>query len=176
MLIKRYIDLKYEMDFKNHMRNCCNCNLKEGENGLCNYGRYLEGLDTPQDFLKDIEDKFYNIKYGTFIRTDLDDIARIIGVDKINIKTYFILDKEVDVYTGREFIKTNKIGLYDIENHSNDLKDLVKIGDIVNGYRIIKIDGDKLYYGYWGDRHISGEIEEVLSKKYYLRDTVINMK
>lgn len=167
MLIKKYIDLKYGLWIQGHLDNKCSCDLKDGGKGLCTYGRYVEGLTTPEDFLEENEDKFYDLQYGTFIRTGLDDIARIIDVDIIGLNTWFVLDREVDRTINDELIRTNKIKEYNILQHSNDIKDIIQIGDIVNGHKIVMINNDKFYYGFFGDQYISGEIETVLSKKSY---------
>lgn len=176
MLIKRYIKFKYDDYIEEHIKGRCSCDLQEGGKGLCNTGRYLEGLITPKEYLKEIEDDFSDLKYGTFIRTSLDDIASIIGIEKIDYRLYFILDREIEFRIKDEYIRFNKIKVHDVERHSNDLKKLVQIGDIVNGHKIIKIDRDKLYYGYWGNEYISGDVQEVLTMKNYNRHSVLNIK
>lgn len=172
MLIKRYIDLKYKDYFQEHLENECNCNLKDGEKGLCIYGRYIEGLITPQEFLEEIGDVYFDLQYGTYIRTDIGDIARIIGVVPFSYRTVFILDREIEYQERGVSSKTNKIMSHEVEKHSNQLKDLVEVGDIVNGYRIVKIEKDKFYYGYWGNEYVKGDIEEVITKNDVLRYSV----
>lgn len=173
MLVNRYIDLKYAYGFYEHFNEHCSCDLREGGQGLCNYGRYIDELISPEEFLQEYEDDFYDLKYGTFVRTDQDDIARIIGVEAESSKIFFILDREVERYSHEEIIKTNKIRDYNIDEHSNQLKDLVKEGDIVNGRKIIKIDNGKLWYGYYGDDYLKGPVREVLTKKKYLKESVV---
>lgn len=173
MLVNRYIDLKYEYGFYQHCNEYCSCDLSDGGKGLCNYGRYNDELISPQEFLEEYEDDFYDLKFGTFVRTDQDDIARIIGVEAESSKIYFILDREVEKCSGEEIIKTNRIRDNNIDEHSNELKDLVKEGDIVNGRKIIKIDNGKLWYGYYGDDYLKGPVQEVLTKKKYLKESVI---
>ena len=92
MLVNRYIDLKYAYGFYEHFNEHCSCDLREGGQGLCNYGRYIDELISPEEFLQKYEDDFYDLKYGTFVRTDQDDIARIIGVEAESSKIFFILD------------------------------------------------------------------------------------
>ena len=173
MLINRYIELKYEDEIQEHLENKCCCKLKEGEKGMCRCGKYIEGMVTPQEYLKDINDPFYNIQYGTYIRTELDDMARIKGVEKIGYKIYLILDRVVDMREGEGYAKTDRIRDYDIEKFSNNLKDLVKKGDIVNGHKILRIAEDKLWYGYFGNEFIHGDVKEVLTKKDYINRSIL---
>lgn len=174
MLVNRYIDLKYEYGFYEHFNEYCSCNLREGGKGLCNYGRYIDELVSPEEFLQEYDDDFYDLKYGTFVRTDMEDIARIIGVEEETGKIYFILDREVERGFGEEIVKTNRIRDNNIDEHSNSLKDLVKEGDIVNGRKIIKIDKGRLWYGFYGDDYIKGPVKEVLTKKKYLKESVVS--
>ena len=69
MLVNRYIDLKYEYGFYQHCNEYCSCDLSDGGKGLCNYGRYNDELISPQEFLEEYEDDFYDLKFGTFVRT-----------------------------------------------------------------------------------------------------------
>lgn len=174
MLIKKYIDLKYGLWIQGHLDNKCSCDLTDGGRGLCSCGRYVEGLETPEEFLEENNDRFLNLQYGTFIRTVLGDIARIIDVDIIRTNTWFTLDREVDRTLNDEVIRTNKIKEYHILRHSNDIKDIIEIGDIVNGHKIVMIKNDKFYYGFFGNEYIHGEIEDVLPKKSYFEHSIVS--
>lgn len=174
MFVDRYINLKYALELNEHIQGKCNCDLTQGGTGLCAYGRYFEGMISGNEFLTEIDDSFKELRYGTFIRTYLGDIARIIGVETLNQRIYFILDREIECYKNSEFKKINRIHIYDIDKHSNNLNELAQIGDIADGHQIIKIENDKIFYGYWGNEYISGEIKELLTKNDYLRHSVVS--
>ena len=169
MLADRYINLKYALELNEHIQGKCNCDLTRGGTGLCPYGRYFEGMISGNEFLTEIDDSFKELRYGTLIRSNLDDIARIIGIECINEKIYFTLNREVNYYANSEYKNSDRIFIDAIDKHSNILNDLVKVGDIANGHKIIKIENGIFFYGYWGNERISGKITELQSRNDYIK-------
>lgn len=174
MIKEKYIKYKYEISFNLHLRNDCDCDLTDGGRGLCIFGQYLEKLITAEEFLKTVGDKFYELQYGTFIRTITDDVAVVIGISKIYEKIYLKLDREVIIDIDDINKKSNMISCDKVSRYSNKLKELVQVGDIANGKQIIKIEDEKLYYGYWGDQYILGEVNELLTQNDYDRHVLLN--
>lgn len=103
------------------------------------------------------------------LSTKLGDIARIIGIECLNEKIYFTLNREVNYYANCEYKNSNRIFIDAIDKHSNILNDLVKVGDIANGHKIIKIENGIFFYGYWGNERISGKITELQSRNDYIK-------
>lgn len=172
MLIDNYLKEKYWYEIYNHEKERCSCELKDGGQGICLIGQYLEGVITAREYLKVQNDELFNLEFGTVIRTRFDNLARIIGVEKFNNEIFFVLDRKVLNDSKDINSKSNKINVIQIDKHSNNLKDLVCVGDIANGKEIIRIENGKFWYGYFGNEYISGEITELLSKKDY-KDKVI---
>lgn len=52
-IYKDYILEFYKEEIKNHKNGNCNCDLTEGEKGLCEIGQWYEGLISSEEFLRD---------------------------------------------------------------------------------------------------------------------------
>ena len=118
--------------------------------------------------------RYYDLQYGTFIRTITDDVAVVIGIIKIAGIVYLKLDREVILDRKDISKKSNVLPFDKIKKHSNILKELVQIGDIANGKQIIEIKNGILCYGHWGDRRILGEVNELLTRNNYDSGVVLS--
>lgn len=174
MLKDRYIKYKYEKEFAEHFKDNCDCDLTDGGKGRCLYGQYLEESIDAEEFLKAIGDEYYDLQYGTFIRTITDDVAVVIGVIRIAGIIYLKLDREVILDRKDISKKANILPCDKIKKHSNILKKLVQIGDIANGNQIIDIKDGILFYGHWGNERIIGEVKELLTRNNYDNDVVLS--
>lgn len=174
MIVDEYLKQKYNYEIHTHNINMCSCDLSEGGKGLCLIGQYLNDVITAKEYLEVVKDKFANLQYGTVIRTELNDLARITNIETFDNDIFFILDRKVSNNLKDINSKSNKIRSSFIDNHSNCLKDIIEIGDFANGKKIIYKDKDKLWYGHWKNEFIDNEVTEVISKKDY-EDKVIRI-
>lgn len=167
MIVDEYLKQKYDYGIYMHNKGMCTCDLSEGGKGLCLIGQYLTDIITAKEYLETVKDEFADLQYGTVIRTQFDDLARVINIEYFNNKIYFVLDRKVSNDFENIDSKSNKINTTYVEKHSNSLKDMVEIGDFANGRKIISKDKDKLWYGHWKNEYINGEVTELVSQKAY---------
>lgn len=176
MIISQYVKFKYKNEFNIHNIDHCTCDLTEGGKGLCIFGQYIEGNINEKELLETLKSKYSDLRYGTYIRTRFGDVARIINIVLHDDKVFFKLDREVrnnkeTIDLKSNFILDNDIN---IDIVSNELKEIVKVGDIVNGHKIIMIKEEKLYYGYWKNEYIQGDVEELLTSNDYNTNTIFS--
>ena len=61
MLIDNYLKEKYWYEIYNHEKERCSCELKDGGQGICLIGQYLEGVITAREYLKVQNDELLSI-------------------------------------------------------------------------------------------------------------------
>ena len=79
-----------------------------------------------------------DIKVGNFIRTNKGVIGKLIRIERddidISLKWYVFSDGKNEIYVNKPYIV----------NYSQNLIDLIEVGDYVNGYKVLEI-ADSIY-------------------------------
>lgn len=103
-----------------------------------------------------IKSSYDDIYSGEYVRTISGKIARVNCVIGVHTLLYFN-NKEEDTII---FTDNGKFKRYDIANHSKDLKDIIQVGDYINGTKLLLIeeacdynhnnekDGKHMYYSF----------------------------
>lgn len=107
------------------------------------------------------------ISVNEYVRTDNGEIHKVIDIEKGSIK-----------------IKSNYrewIGLCRIKSHSQNLIDLVEVGDFVNGFPVLEpvYNGNVVYgidEGYENFRKAFGDIKTILTHEQYDRHCFKELK
>ena len=111
------------------------------------------------------------IKVGEYIRTKSGLIGK---VNKIELKGSgtrfageFITDTIIQFNDGKFYER--RVKDKDIVNHSKDLIDLIEVGDIVNGERILDITGDYIHTNETDHNkfYLAKHIKTILTKEQY---------
>lgn len=79
------------------------------------------------------------IEVGEYVRTKNKGIKRIDRIDNNKTVNKYLYFTGIEDFEGKEYeiIKTTEI-----VKHSKNLIDLIEVGDIVNGYKVISVDYD----------------------------------
>lgn len=85
---------------------------------------------------RESRDKNINIEVGEYVRTINKGIRRIDSIDNNKTVNKYLYFTGIEDFEGKEYKIIKKT---EIVKHSKQLIDLIEVGDIVNGYRVINV-------------------------------------
>lgn len=79
------------------------------------------------------------IEVGEYVRTNKGNIGQVIGIFNGHCQAKYHIQFQGKVKVKRQYLSTHTI-----IKHSKQLIDLIEVGDIVNGYRVINVINEGL--------------------------------
>lgn len=74
------------------------------------------------------------IEVGEYVRTNKGNIGQVIGIFNGHCQAKYHIQ-----FQGKVKVKRQYLSIHTIIKHSKNIIDLIEVGDIVNGYRVINV-------------------------------------